>query len=60
MVLETSTKGNNFVSDSIDETYYNCRRINLNCGASYRDSLDWIKTKKGLMFLIRSNSYINQ
>ena len=50
MILETSTKGNHFVSDSINKTYYKCRRINLNCGASYRDSLDWLKTKKGKCF----------
>ena len=27
--------------------YYKCHKINLNCGGSYIDFLDWIKSKKG-------------
>ena len=35
-----------FVFDYVQLLYYKCHKINLNCGGSYIDSLDWIKNKK--------------
>ena len=35
-----------FVFDYIHLLYYKCHKINLNCGGSYIDSLDWVKKKK--------------
>ena len=32
-----------FVFDFVPLLYYKCHKINLNCGGSYENSLDWIK-----------------
>ena len=39
-------RGSEFVFDCVHLLYYKCHRINPDCGASYTDSLDWIKNKK--------------
>ena len=44
--LEVSLKCGGFVFDYVDLLHYKCRKINPNCAGSYRDFLDWIKTKK--------------
>ena len=38
-------RGNEFVLDYVQLLYYNFHNINLNCGGSYIDSRDWVKTK---------------
>ena len=38
-----SMKGSDFVFDYVHLMYYKCHEINLNCGVSYIDSLDWTK-----------------
>ena len=38
-----SMKGSDFVFDYVHLMYYKCHEINLNCGGSYIDSLDWTK-----------------
>ena len=35
-----------FVFDYVNLLHYKCRKINLDCGGSYRDSPDWIENKK--------------
>ena len=42
--LETSMKGSDFIFDCVNLLYYKCHKINLNCGGSYIDSPDQIKT----------------
>ena len=44
--LETSIKGSDFISDSVQLIYYKCHKLNFICGGSYIDSSDWIKNKK--------------
>ena len=39
-------RANDFVLDSVQLFYYNFQKINLNCGGSYIDSINWIKNKK--------------
>ena len=39
-------KETDFVFDYVQLWYYKCYKINPNCGGSYVDSPDWIKTKK--------------
>ena len=39
-------KGSEFVFHYVHLLYYECHKINLNCGGSYIDSPDWIKNKK--------------
>ena len=41
-----SVTGSNFVLNYVQVLCYKCYKINLNCGGSYMDSPDWIKTKK--------------
>ena len=41
-----------FVFDYVHLLYYKCHKINLNCGRSYIDSSDWIKSKKAAINLI--------
>ena len=41
-----------FVFDYVHLLYYKCHKINLNCGRSYIDSSDWIKSKKATINLI--------
>ena len=41
-----SIKGSKFAFIYVHLLYYNCHKINLNCGGSYKDSPDWIKNKK--------------
>ena len=43
--LKESVEGNNCVFDCVN-LYHKCHKLNLNCGGSYTDSLDWIKNKK--------------
>ena len=38
--------GSEFIFDSVDELYYNLRKISLNRGGSYIDSPKWLKNKK--------------
>ena len=37
-------KGSDFIFDCVNLLYYKCHKINLNCGGSYIDSPDQIKT----------------
>ena len=39
-------KGSEFVFDYVHLLYHKCHKVNPNCGWSYIDSPDWIKTKK--------------
>ena len=41
-----SMNGSNVAIDYVQLLYYKCQKINLNCGGSYIDCRDWIKTKK--------------
>ena len=45
-------KGCEFFFNYVQLLYYKCHRINLNRGVSYRDSPDWIKSKKVTINLI--------
>ena len=45
-------KGSESVFDYVQLLYYKCHKNNLNCGGSYVDSHDWIKTKKVTINLI--------
>ena len=47
-----SMEGSEFVFDYFHLLYYKCHKINLNCGRSYIDSSDWIKSKKATINLI--------
>ena len=47
-----SMEGSEFVFDYVHLLYYKCHKINLNCGRSYIDSSDWIKSKKAAINLI--------
>ena len=38
-------KGRDFVFDYAHLLYYKCHKINPNCGGSYIDFPDWIKSK---------------
>ena len=38
--------GSEFIFDSVDELYYNLRKISLNRDGSYVDSPKWLKNKK--------------
>ena len=38
-----SMKGSEFVFDYVHLLYYECHKVNLDCGGSYIDSLDWTK-----------------
>ena len=44
--LEESMKGSEFIFDVIDIMYYNLKKLSLNRGESYIDSLEWLKNKK--------------
>ena len=39
-------KGSEFVFNYIHLLYFKCHEVNLNCGGSYRDSPDCIKSKQ--------------
>ena len=41
-----------FVFHYVHLLYYKCHEINPNCGGSYIDSPDWIKSKKATINLI--------
>ena len=45
-------KGSEFVFNYLHLLYCKCHKIDLNCGGSYVDSLDWIKNKKATINLI--------
>ena len=47
-----SMEGSEFVFDYVHLLYYKCHKINLNCGRSYIDSSDRIKSKKATINLI--------
>ena len=44
--LERSTRGSDFIFDSVQLLYYECHKINVKRGGSYIDSPDTIKEKK--------------
>ena len=44
--LERSTRGSDFIFDSVQLLYYECHKINVKRGGSYIDSPDTIKKKK--------------
>ena len=44
--LEKSTKGSEFIFDSVDLFYYKFHRTSLNWGESYAVSPNWLKNKK--------------
>ena len=44
--LETSMRGNYFISNSVQLVYYKCNKVNYGPGGSCIDSPDWIKKKK--------------
>ena len=41
-----SMKSSEFVFGYVNLMYYECHKINPNCGGSYIDSPDWTKSKK--------------
>ena len=41
-----SLKSSEFFFNFVHLLYYKCHKINPNCGGSYVDSPDWIKSKK--------------
>ena len=43
---QESIRGSEFVCDYVQLLYYKCHKVNPNRGATYIDSLDWIKIKK--------------
>lgn len=45
-ILENKMKGSNFVFDYVDGLSYLYHKISLDCSESYKDSPNWIKTKK--------------
>ena len=45
-ILENKMKGSDFVFDYVDGLSYLCHKISLDCDESYKDSPNWIKTKK--------------
>ena len=44
--LETSMKGRDFISDSVQLMYYKCHKVNFRRGGSYIDTSDYIIKKK--------------
>ena len=54
--LENSMKGSDFIFDCINLLHYKCPNINLNCGGSYIDSPDWIKSIKTTVMMINAFS----
>ena len=42
-------KGNEFIFDSVDLSYYKLHRISLTRGALYKDSPQWLKNKKSII-----------
>ena len=44
--LEESTRGSEFISDSVDALYYNLNKISLSRDESYIDSPEWLNNKK--------------
>ena len=44
--LETSTKGSDFIFDSVQLVYYKYHKVNFKCAGSFIDSPYWIKKKK--------------
>ena len=43
---QESIRGSEFVCDYVQLLYYKCHKVNPSRGATYIDSLDWIKIKK--------------
>ena len=39
-------KGSDFIFDSVQQTYYKCRKVSFKRGGSYIDSTHWIKKEK--------------
>ena len=50
-------RGSNFVFDCVHLLYYKCHKINLDCGESYVNFSDWIKSKKPTITPIDENDY---
>ena len=44
-----SMQGSEFVFDYVNLLYYKCHKINPNCGRSYIESPDWIKSRKAII-----------
>ena len=44
--LETSTKGSDFIFDTVQIMYYKCHKVNFKRSGLNIDSPDWIKKKK--------------
>ena len=57
--LATSMKSSHFMFDCVHLLYYKGHKINLKCGRSYKDSLEWIKSKKATINFInkKDNKY---
>ena len=49
--LETSLKGSDFISDSVQLMYYKCHNVNFKRNGSYIDSPDSIKKEKATINL---------
>ena len=47
-----SVKGSEFLFDYVQLLYYKWHKINPNCGWSYSDSPDWLKSKKATIYPI--------
>ena len=46
ILLKTSIKGCDFIFDFVNLLYYKCHKTNAKRSKSYKDSLDWIKSKQ--------------
>ena len=44
--LETSTRGRDFIFDSVQLMHYKCHKVNVKQDGSYISSPDWVKKKK--------------
>ena len=44
--LEESTRGSEFVYNSVDVLYYNLNKVSLSRGRSYIDSTKWVKNER--------------
>ena len=44
--LETTKKGTSFIFDYVNLLYYKCHKVNPKHGGSYKDSPNWIRSRK--------------
>ena len=57
--LETSTRGSNFIFDSVNLLHYKCHKIHFKRVGLYINSPDWIKNLKIYIYIISMLELIN-